>query len=65
MGSIRTLSVSVLVSVFWDVLYTGMVGDVNVFVGSSGLIYVSSNIPDQAGVNYKTLKYVFEAVRQL
>jgi hypothetical protein len=44
-----------------------MVGDVSVFVrlGASGLIYVSSNIPDQAGVNYKTLKYVFETVREL
>lgn len=34
-------------------------------LGGSGLIYVSSNIPGQAGVNYKTLKYVFVAVRQL
>ena len=33
-------------------------------LGHSGLIYVSSSIPDQAGVSYKTLKSVFEAVRQ-
>ena len=33
-------------------------------LGHSGLIYVSSSIPDQVGVSYKTLKSVFEGVRQ-
>jgi hypothetical protein len=58
-GLVRTFYASVLVLVFWNILYTGKAGDVDMCVlGSSGLIYVSSNIPDQAGVNYKTLKYV-------